>query len=349
MKIVLALLVFSVIVLFHEFGHFLFAKLNHVVVVEFSLGMGPRLLSFEKGGTRYSLKILPFGGSCMMLGEDMADLSEGTFGSRPVWGRISIVAAGPLFNFILAWVMSFVIISSVGVDKPVVLGVTEGYPAYEAGIRPMDEIVAINGHSIRLYREITSYVTFHQEQMAKQEPLTITYLHEGEKKTVTIIPADSGTGRYVIGVAGDSNYREKCNVLECAAYSMREVRFWIVEVAWSLRMMFTGKVSLDDVSGPVGVVDVIGDTYEEAKADGAFYVWLNLLNIAILLSANLGVMNLLPIPALDGGRLLFLLVEAVRRKRLDPELEGKINLAGMALLLALMFMILFNDVRKIAF
>ena len=125
-------------------------------------------------------------------------------------------------------------------------------------------------------------------------------------------------------------------MLECAAYSMREVRFWIVEVAWSLRMMFTGKVSLDDVSGPVGVVDVIGDTYEEAKADGAFYVWLNLLNIAILLSANLGVMNLLPIPALDGGRLLFLLVEAVRRKRLDPELEGKINLAGMALLLALM-------------
>ena len=347
MRILLALIVFSVIVLFHEFGHFLLAKLNHVVVVEFSLGMGPRLFSFVKGETRYSVKILPFGGSCMMLGEDMADLSEGTFGSKSVWARISIVAAGPVFNFILAWLMAFIIISSVGIDRPVLLAVSEGYPAEEAGIAAMDEIVSIDGHSIRMYREIDDFVTFHQDRMSSGEPIEVVYIHEGEKKTVMLVPVDNGYGRYIFGIVGDSNYRTKCNPLQTAYYSAREVRYWITEVALSLRMMFTGQVTLNDVSGPVGVVDAIGETYEQSKSDGAFYVWLNMLNIAILLSANLGVMNLLPIPALDGGRLLFLIVEAIRRKRLDPEIEGKINLAGMAVLLALMFLIMFNDVRKI--
>ena len=133
MKILLALLVFSLIITFHEFGHFLLAKLNHIGVVEFSLGMGPRLLSFVKGETRYSLKLLPFGGSCMMLGEDTDDTGEGTFGSKSVWARISVVIAGPVFNFILAWILSVIIISLVGIDMPVLLGVTENSPAASAG------------------------------------------------------------------------------------------------------------------------------------------------------------------------------------------------------------------------
>ena len=347
MRILIALLVFSLIVLFHEFGHFLLAKLNKVTVVEFSLGMGPRLLSFEAGGTRYSWKLLPFGGSCMMLGEDMGDLGEGTFGSKSVWARISIVLAGPFFNFLLAFFMAAFIIGGVGYDKPVILRVADGYPAQEAGLEAGDVITSMGGKRIRLFREISDYVLFHQEELSSGRPLVITWEREGEPYRAAVTAVDNGSGRFVIGVDGSTNYRTKAGALQVIGYSLIEVRYWIGYTISSLRMMFTGAVTLDDMSGPVGVVDMIGETYEESKADGTYYVWLNMLNIAIILSANLGVMNLLPIPALDGGRLLFLFVEAIRRKRLDPELEGKVHLAGLLLLMAFMFVIMFNDIRKI--
>ncbi len=349
MKIILALLVFSLIVIFHEFGHFLFARLNHVTVVEFSLGMGPRLFSVQRGETRYSVKVLPFGGSCIMLGEDMADMSEGTFGSKNVWQRISIVFAGPLFNFIMAYILSMIVIGSIGYDAPVLLNVSEGSAAEETGLQEGDFIRSIDGKKIHIYREVSDYVLFHQDRMSSGEPIPITWEHEGELKSGTIIPKDDGTGSYKFGVAGSSSIRTKAGPLEVLYYSGVEVGFWIHEVIGSLKLLFTGGVSVDDLSGPVGVVNMIGDTYEEVKTDGAFYVWLNMVNIAILLSANLGVMNLLPIPALDGGRLFIFLVEIIRRRRLDPELEGNINLVGFGLLMLLMVVILFNDVRKIIF
>ena len=133
MRIIIALLIFSAIILFHEFGHFLLARLNHVTVTEFSLGMGPRLVSWQGKQTRYSVKALPFGGSCMMLGEDMEDMSEGTFGSKSVWARFSIVAAGPVFNFVLAYLLAVILLGTAGVDESVILGVSEGFPAQEAG------------------------------------------------------------------------------------------------------------------------------------------------------------------------------------------------------------------------
>ena len=144
MSIVIALLVFSVIILFHEFGHFLLAKLNKITVVEFSLGMGPRLLSFEAGGTRYSWKLLPFGGSCMMLGEDGEEEEEGSFGSKSVWARMSVIAAGPIFNFLLAFIMALFIVGNLGYDVPVLLNVTEGMPAADAGLQAGDRIVKMN-------------------------------------------------------------------------------------------------------------------------------------------------------------------------------------------------------------
>lgn len=347
MSIILALLIFSLIVIVHELGHFLLAKFNGVTVTEFSLGMGPRIISTVKGGTRYSWKLLPFGGSCMMLGEDMEETGEGSFGSKSVWARISVIAAGPVFNFILAYVLSIFIISSVGYDLPVVLSVTEGYAAEQAGIQPGDRITGINGKKIHLYREVSNYNMFHQEEFRKGTPVEIRYLHEGEARVAELVPADNGSGRYILGIGGNSNYRTKGNSLDILKYSAYEVKYWIDLTFSSLKMLFQGKLTLNDMSGPVGVVDMIGETYEESKSDGAFYVWLNMLNMAILLTANLGVMNLLPIPALDGGRLVFLIVEALRRKRMDPETEGKIHFAGLMALMLLMVVVLFNDVRKI--
>ena len=341
MSIVIALLVFSVIILFHEFGHFLLAKLNKITVVEFSLGMGPRLLSFEAGGTRYSWKLLPFGGSCMMLGEDGEEEEEGSFGSKSVWARMSVIAAGPIFNFLLAFIMALFIVGNLGYDVPVLLNVTEGMPAADAGLQAGDRIVKMNGKRIHLYREVQNYSMFHQGE-------TVIFQHErdGELHEATVTP-ELTNGSYKYGIGGNINYRQKTNVLETLEYSAYEVYYWIDTTVSSLGLLFKGGVQLDDMSGPVGVVDAIGTTYQESRDEGAFYVWMNLLNIAILLSANLGVMNLLPIPALDGGRLIFLIVEAIRRRRVEPELEAKIHFAGLMLLMLLMVVVMFNDVKKL--
>ena len=341
MSIVIALLVFSVIILFHEFGHFLLAKLNKITVVEFSLGMGPRLLSFEAGGTRYSWKLLPFGGSCMMLGEDGEEEEEGSFGSKSVWARMSVIAAGPIFNFLLAFIMALFIVGNIGYDVPVLLNVTEGMPAADAGLQAGDRIVKMNGKRIHLYREVQNYSMFHQG-----ETVIFQYERDGELHEATVTP-ELTNGSYKYGIGGNINYRQKTNVLETLEYSAYEVYYWIDTTVSSLGLLFKGGVQLDDMSGPVGVVDAIGTTYQESRDEGAFYVWMNLLNIAILLSANLGVMNLLPIPALDGGRLIFLIVEAIRRRRVEPELEAKIHFAGLMLLMLLMVVVMFNDVKKL--
>ena len=341
MSIVIALLVFSVIILFHEFGHFLLAKLNKITVVEFSLGMGPRLLSFEAGGKRYSWKLLPFGGSCMMLGEDGEEEEEGSFGSKSVWARMSVIAAGPIFNFLLAFIMALFIVGNLGYDVPVLLNVTEGMPAANAGLQAGDRIVKMNGKRIHLYREVQNYSMFHQGAT-----VIFQYERDGELHEATVTP-ELTNGSYKYGIGGNINYRQKTNVLETMEYSAYEVYYWIDTTVSSLGLLFKGGVQLDDMSGPVGVVDAIGTTYQESRDEGAFYVWMNLLNIAILLSANLGVMNLLPIPALDGGRLIFLIVEAIRRRRVEPELEAKIHFAGLMLLMLLMVVVMFNDVKKL--
>ncbi|MCD7819659.1 MAG: site-2 protease family protein, partial [Lachnospiraceae bacterium] len=162
--------------------------------------------------------------------------------------------------------------------------------------------------------------------------------------SITPILTDNG---YKFGISGSTNYRYKTNIPQTIYYSAYEVYYWIDTTLQSLNLLVHGGVSLDDMSGPVGVVDTISETYQESKSDGIYYVWLNMLNIAILLTANLGVMNLLPIPALDGGRLVFLIIEAIRRKRISPDLEAKIHFAGLMLLFVLMVVVMFNDVVKL--
>lgn len=426
MKIIIALLVFSVIVLFHELGHFLLAKRNNIAVTEFSLGMGPRLLSAEKGGTRYSLKLFPIGGSCMMVGEDDDDNTEGSFNNASVWARISVVAAGPIFNFILAFVFAMIITSVVGYDPAKVLQVTEGSPAAEAGLQEGDVITEFQGRHISIGRDLDSYMNLHGLQ---DEEISLTYKRDGKKYDITytadsekrymlgfyymtegepqitqvmigspmaeagVMPGDiireingvavadakelqeylSGHpldgSEVTLGMERDGKvetivatpqmtktvdsgfvyniYREKTNFSGVMKYSAVEVRYWISSTIESLMMLVKGQFSMNDLAGPVGIINVIGDSYEEAKEEGAVMVWMQMLYWAILLSANLGVMNLLPIPALDGGRLVFLLIEAVRKKRLNPNVEGMIHFAGFMLLMLLMVFVMFNDFRRL--
>lgn len=349
MTIIIAILIFSIIILFHEFGHFVLAKRNGIKVTEFALGMGPKLIGIQKGETLYSIRLLPFGGYCAMLGEDAAsdeEVPEGdkdrTFNAKGVWQRISVVAAGPIFNFILAFIFAMFIVSVIGYDTPVVYDTQEGGPAYEAGLRKGDVIKSINGHDIHMYKEFRAYILFEGSEHTSFE---IVYERDGVEHTTYVTPVDNGSGAYQILLSGGEY--EKTDFFGVLKYSFYEVKYWITTTIQSLGMLVQGQVTADDVSGPVGIVSMIGETYQAAREYGALDVALNLANICILLSANLGVMNLLPIPALDGGRLVFLLLEAIRRKPVSREKEGMVHTVGLMLLMALMVFIMFNDVRKL--
>ena len=428
LNIILALLVFSILVVSHEFGHFLLAKKNGIGVIEFSVGMGPRIISREKGGTRYSLKAIPFGGSCQMVGEDEESDREDSFNSKSPYARLAVVIGGPLFNFILAFLCSVVVLSIAGVNKPVVYGVTEGYGAEKAGIEAGDVIKSIDGHKIVLGRDIQLYFLNHPmdgsaveieyerdgetyttsldpsyeaymtgfSYYASEEPASITALTEGldmEKQGAQVgdvITAVNGTkvadgnalqaymkehpledgkavsftlerngetfelsvtpARYegnTLGMDADS-YRDKhAGALAVVRYSFSEVRYWMSYTFTSLKMLFTGKAGVQDLSGPVGIVNMVGQVVEASRPDGVLYVFLNLLNFGILLSVNLGVLNLLPRPALDGGRLVFILIEIVRRKPVPREKEAMVHTIGIFLLLALMVFVMFNDITKL--
>ena len=348
MSFVAAVLIFGIIIMIHEFGHFLFAKLNGIGVIEFSLGMGPRLYSFEKGGTRYSIKILPFGGSCMMLGEDEENSDQSAFNNKSVWARISVVAAGPIFNFLLAFLLSMVIVGLTGYQPATVMEVMDGYPAKEAGLLPGDLSTEINGRNIHSKDDITLYIQTHAGKT-----ITVEYKRADgnggvERRSAVIVPQYSEEdGGYLMGVRFDGVAKPVSGLGQLLVHSAYEVKYWIQYVFDAFYMMFHGEVSLNDLSGPVGIVTTIDDTVDQVIPYGRTVVILTLINFCILLSANLGVMNLLPIPALDGGRLVFLFIEAVRGKPIDKEKEGMVHMAGMMLLMALMVLVLFNDVRKL--
>ena len=342
MGIILAILLFSFIVFFHELGHFLLAKKNGIDVDEFAIGMGPAIYSKEYKGTRYAVRILPIGGFCAMGEDEEANDSPNNFNNKSVWARISVIAAGPVFNFILAFLCAVIFIACVGFDRPVVKRVSEGTPAAEAGLEAGDVIVKLNSKSIHIFREISLYNQFHQGEETK-----VTYERDGERHTVTLTPQKDESGYYIFGIV--SGGYEKGSVFEVLKYGVYEVKYWIDMTLESLGQLLTHAVGVEQLSGPVGVVSVVDSTYQQSKSDGVYYVFLNMLRIAILLSANLGVMNLLPIPALDGGRALFLVIELIRGKRVPPEKEGYVHLTGMVFLLLLMAFVMFNDIKRIFF
>lgn len=342
MRIIVAILIFSFIIIFHELGHYLVAKYNDVKVNDFQLGMGPKLIGFQKGETTFSLCLLPLGGACVMEGEDEESDDDRAFNRKTVWQRIAIVFAGPLFNFILAYILSVIIIAVMGFDRPVVTDVMKGFPAEEAGIEAGDEIVALNHYRVHFYREISIYTFVHPGSK-----LDVTYRRDGKLGKVTIQPKlDKESGRYLLGLQSNRKYT-RGNIFTILQYGVYEIRYQVYMTVQSLKMLILRQISMNDVSGPVGIVKTIGDTYESSVQDGVLYVLMNMFSISVLLSANLGVMNLLPIPALDGGRLLIFLVELIRGKKMDDTVEGYIHTVGFALLMFLMIVVLFNDVHKL--
>lgn len=423
MSIILSIIVFSVLVLIHEFGHFLLAKKNKIGVTEFSLGMGPRIVSFDKGGTKYSWKLIPFGGSCMMVGEDEDDNSEESFNSKSVWARISVIAAGPIFNFILAFILAIVIIGMEGYDECSVNNVTENSGAEVAGLQEGDIIKEYNGKNIVISRDLWLYQFMNS---TTDKNINMTYERDGKEHDISVAPTkkyNTGISYYdtedpckvadiVKGSAAEgagiqkddivtsiggmpvesgtqlkkileenpltqkpvevkvlrdkeakvftltpkqvfstgfnfSMYRVDASPIQTLRYSFTELRYDVECTLKSFYMLFSGQIGTDEVSGPVGIVSIVGDAYNESKNDGARYVFLNIAYLIVLFSINLGVVNLFPLPALDGGRLVFLFIEAVRGKPIQREKEAIVHFIGMILLMILMVFILFNDIGKL--
>ena len=325
-------------------------------MVEFSVGFGPRLLSWvsQKTGIRYSLKLLPLGGSCAMLGEfgededekeEVPDVKGVSFFDKGPLAKMAVIAAGPIFNFILAFVFSLVILSWAGIDPAVIAGTSDGMPAETAGLKEGDVITKLDGRKIHLSREISMYL-----MTAGQDPVQVEYRRYDETSSSwttehTVIQPEFKDGRYYLGVILQGHRDAPESLVQVLQYSVYEVRYWILTVIDSLKMIVGGKVTTNDIAGPVRIVTIIDQTVEENTQYGFVTVVMNLLNLMVMFSANLGVMNLLPFPALDGGRLVFLFWELVTGHPVSQRIEGAVNMTGMALLMTFMVFVVWNDLR----
>lgn len=310
------------------------------------IGMGPVIYHRKAGETDFSIRLLPIGGACVFDGmngleAEKGDFDEHAFPNAGVWKRIATVFAGPMANFILGFVFAIILVAFSGTDLPKIQNIIENSAAAEAGLEAGDIITKVNGENIHIYREVSLI-----SSLSAGEELTVTYERDGESHTVTLVPKyDEELGRYLIGIQGGGE-AYKCRGLEVFEYSLYEVGYWFKATYKSLGRMVTGGFSLDNISSPIGVVKVVDDTYREVSPYGLSVMLLTFLNLATLLTVNIGVVNLLPLPALDGGRLLFLIIEAVRGKPVPPEKEGMVHLIGIMALMVLMVVVMFNDISR---
>ncbi len=343
--IILFIIIFGIVVISHELGHFLLAKAGGIHVVEFSVGMGPTIFGFHKGNTKYSLKLLPIGGACMFEGEDGlnkdGEESPGAFPNANVWKRISTVAAGPIFNFILGFIIALAMVNMIVIRDPVATEVLEGGAAREAGLIDGDRIISLDGERVYLYEEILLF-----NALYRGGDVELVYERDGQRCTTTITPKYSEEyGRYMLGFSNADFVELKGT--DALRYAWYEMRYNVKNTYKSLGMLLTGQVSRKDVAGPVGIANMVGQTYEQAKEYGWRDVLVNMMNITLMLTVNLGILNLLPIPALDGGRLVFLLVEVIRGKPVPPEKEGMVHFIGLMFFMFLMVVIFFNDMANL--
>lgn len=322
--------VFFIVVVFHEFGHFIVAKLSGIKVHEFAIGMGPKLFKIKKGETDYSLRLLPIGGYVKMEGEDEYSDDVRSFSKKSIGARMAVIAAGAIMNFILAIIVFSIYSYKVGVPTTTIDTVTEKFPAYEAGIRNGDTITRIDNYSVDSWEDIKKAIN-----ASNGKEIKITVLRNEQKHNFFIKPIiEKDVNRLVIGITP----KMRRALLLSIKSGFQNMIIILGLMFQFIGMLFKGNVSSGDISGPVGIVYLVG----EAAKSGFLYV----LYIAGFISINLGFFNLLPIPALDGSRLVFLLFELVRGKPINPEREGFIHFVGFVFLILLMLVVAYKDIIK---
>jgi len=355
--LIVAILMFGLLIAIHEFGHFFTAKLCGVKVNEFSIGMGPALLRRQKGETLYSLRAFPIGGYCAMEGEDEDTGDERAFTVQPWWKKLIILAAGAFMNFVIGLVfLTIVTFPEQVVLTNEVTQLVDGFPTRsEQVLQVGDRIVKVDGHAIYQRSDIMLFLS----RTGAEADLVIE--RDGEKLELpnypmTEVVQEDGSTRLMVGII--------LGGAEEATFGARVKDVWLqavddVRLVWySLGELFRGAVGLRDLSGPVGIISMVGDVGEQGAQQAvenhraAWYgALMSILNFASFIAINLAVMNLLPIPALDGGRIFFVFVNgiftALTRKKLDPKYEGYVHAAGMVLLLGLMVVVALSDVWKL--
>ncbi|MBQ7953342.1 MAG: RIP metalloprotease RseP [Clostridia bacterium] len=329
-----AIAVFLVLVLVHEFGHFITAKLCGVTVNEFAIGMGPAIFKKEYKGTLYSLRLIPIGGYCAMEGEDDESEDAGAFSNKKPWQRLVILVSGALMNLLLGFILMCIIMFSSNsnyVNVPKVQEVVAESAAEEAGLQPGDKITKINGAGIETYTELKFELSRY-----KGGSIDVEYVRNGEKNKVYITPNQGEDGMYYIGFASKV---EPLNFGGRLYHAWHYSLFYGKAILVSLFDLVTGNVGMEAMSGPVGIVSEIGKSAQMG--------WESLFGLAALITINLGIFNLLPLPALDGGRVFFVLVEIITRRKIPANKEGFIHFIGFALLILLMVFATWQDIVRL--
>jgi regulator of sigma E protease len=329
--IIASILIFGILILVHELGHYFVARLTGIRVIELAIGFGPKLLGWRKNDIDYSLRIFPLGGFCRMLGEDPEEAEEpDSFPQKPILSRAAVLVSGAGMNLVLAlavfFIIFFFIIGIPSTTSGRIGSIIEGMPAETAGLQSGDLIVAVNEQTVEDWDDVLAFIS-----VKPQQEIDLLVERNGDRFNTSLMTVmDQETGRGMIGIAPPV---EKYRFLASLSSSFQ--RFGMIIA--SILQVITGKAPLD-VAGPVGIVFVIGEVAQTGL--------INLMLLTALISISLGIMNLLPIPALDGGRLFFLLVEAIRGKRIEPEKEGLVHFIGFALLILLVLFITYKDLIR---
>ena len=336
MTIIAAILLFGVIVFIHELGHFLFAKKAGVRIHEFAIGMGPKLFSTTKGETKYSIRLLPLGGYVSMEGEDGESKDPNSFGQKSILQRASILFAGPFFNIVFAAILLIPVFMYIGspTNSNVLGAVIENTPAQIAGLQANDKIIEVNKIKTNTWEDVVEKL-----HSSGGKEVNIKVERNSKIKEFNLTPQKNEQGNYVIGIA--PSYER--NVFTSIAKAFTVTIEMIKQMFIFLGQLITGTVpggAANSVAGPVGVIGIVSDAAKTGIP--------NLMYIASMLSLNLGILNLLPIPALDGGRLLMIGIEGIRGgKKLDPSKEAAIHMVGFALLMGFMVFITYKDIIKL--
>ncbi len=342
--VIISILLFSLVIFIHELGHFMTAKLSGVRVNEFAIGMGPAIFKIKKKDTLYALRLFPVGGYCAMEGEDTESTSKDAFSQKSVFKRILIVASGAIMNIILAFVFMVVVtaqqpqFASTKISK-----FSENATTSQYGLKPGDTIKSIDGYNVSTFTDINFMLAVNKnftsdiivDRAGEEVKLSGVKFATREEKGKTVLVRDF----YVFPI--------ERNMGTVIIQSSKEMGSNIRITYATLIGMVTGKLSINEVSGPVGLVSVISTVASEGLKVNFLAALNNVIMVMMLLSVNLGIFNLLPIPALDGGRLVFLIIEAIKGSPVNPKYEGLIHTAGFAMLILLILFVTVNDIIKL--
>lgn len=352
-SILITLLILTAVVVVHEYGHYIYAKKANVLVEEFAIGLGPILYKRQGKETLFTIRAIPLGGFCKMYGEDSAESGDRAFNNKTKTQRTKIISAGAIFNFILAFFIFWIIAMMTGYATPTVAYIEPGYPAEQAGLEVGDTIVKMNGERIYIFEDIK----FEMYQNGSEEIELVVKNEDGKKETLYVTPVQAENGSYIMGFkpeihtgflndTEEDDY-EPGNLIQAAYYSFFEMFFNVKATIYGLFQLITGGLSLDAVAGPIGVATAVEVVYEETSAYGFIVTLLAVLEFIALISASVGIFNLLPFPALDGGRLLFILIELIRGKPVSAEKESLVHVIGFLVLAIFGIIVIFNDILRL--